>query len=361
MPVSPEVRAQVTERTEGACAFFHRHAYTDGTHMVHSDHQGMGGMPEDADCNQPEKLNLGCPLCHPQKLHAEGYKIVAIDMEHTDEDGHPDPILEVEDRDGVRVSHDQLYVHVLQRVKRLRAIIGTLEEVQHVEGSHAIAMLELYRGYDLLMPEASTPERFFRAHGFDSEVAIKEALAAEWLEQNELQWPVGLPTSFVAILQNCSQRRLFGTLDRKGVQDFLVEMVCLGKAEAKAKLADLGIISQVANLFLAFTDPMSSGGHEGSGLREEIAVDPLIHIYRAFDTESVLKRPENKGGDVVVMVLGRLAKGWTWKRGKEGGLSDADGNRLAIIDLTELPTMEDADPIRQGAKTEEGADDDGSQ
>jgi len=354
MPVSDQTRKQVTERTEGACAFFHRHAYTEGVHLVHSDHQGMGGMPEDAECNQPEKLNLGCPLCHPQKLHLDGFKIVACDMAHTDEDGRPAPILEVEDRDGVRVPHDQLYVHVLQRVKRLRAILGSMEGVQRVEGSRACAMLELYRGFDLLDPEAVSPEAFFRAHGFDSEVAMREALAAEWLEQHDLAWPVGLPTSFVEILMNCSARRLFGTLDRDGVQAFLVEMVGLGKAEAKQKLADLGITSRTAGLYAVFTDPMSCDGHEGAGMREEIEIDPQIRVYRAFDVEKVLEQPENQGADVVVFALGRLVKGWKWKRGKTGGLQDADGNMLKVVDLTELPMAEETLPAPEGGAEGDG-------
>jgi len=63
MPVSADARKKVIEASGGFCELFHD-VPTEGSMIVHSHHAGIGGMPEDADCNDPDVLLWGCKSCH---------------------------------------------------------------------------------------------------------------------------------------------------------------------------------------------------------------------------------------------------------------------------------------------------------
>lgn len=63
MPVSAKARQAVIEASGGYCEIFHD-VPVEGSMICHYDHQGMGGAPEDAECNDPNVLLYGCKDCH---------------------------------------------------------------------------------------------------------------------------------------------------------------------------------------------------------------------------------------------------------------------------------------------------------
>jgi len=63
MPVSAEAREAVIKASGGYCEMFHE-TPVEGSMIVHTYHQGIGGASEDAECNDPDKLLYGCKQCH---------------------------------------------------------------------------------------------------------------------------------------------------------------------------------------------------------------------------------------------------------------------------------------------------------
>ena len=105
MPVSDAVRESVRQDARGWCELFHD-VPVPGTMIVHTDHQGMGGAPADAECNDPNKLIWGCFECHERvdgrAKHAPE-KIVRFDRAAGE--------LEIVDIEMRKVDHSRIFFH----------------------------------------------------------------------------------------------------------------------------------------------------------------------------------------------------------------------------------------------------------
>jgi len=105
MPVSAEARKKVIEASGGMCELFHD-VPVEGSMIVHSIHQGQGGMPESAVCNQPDKLLWGCKSCHDRLDGRSGHNQPLI-VYFTRSEGD----LELVDEERRKISHDQIFFH----------------------------------------------------------------------------------------------------------------------------------------------------------------------------------------------------------------------------------------------------------
>jgi len=105
MPVSALARAAVIEASGGMCELFHD-VPVEGSMIVHSIHQGQGGMPEDAACNQPEKLLYGCKACH-DLIDGRLREVHPIVAEFNRSEG----VLEIVNEERRAMPHDQIFFH----------------------------------------------------------------------------------------------------------------------------------------------------------------------------------------------------------------------------------------------------------
>lgn len=124
MAVSEATRKDVLERDRHECQLFHKEAF-QASEAAHAEkHQGMGGRPPDAPENDPPKLISACSECH-RKLHGPRvyYHIVAWDPENG--------ILEVENRQGRRVSPESLWFHIKRQEPQAQLAMAETEGLAH--------------------------------------------------------------------------------------------------------------------------------------------------------------------------------------------------------------------------------------
>jgi len=105
MPVSKFAREKVVELSGGMCELLHD-TPVEGSVIMHKDHAGMGGMPEGADCNDPDVLMYGCIHCHDtiDGRLKENHPIV---VEFSRSRG----VLEMVDEERRKISHDRIFFH----------------------------------------------------------------------------------------------------------------------------------------------------------------------------------------------------------------------------------------------------------
>ena len=105
MPVSADARKKVIEASGGMCELFHD-GPVEGSVIMHKDHAGIGGMPEGADCNDPDVLLYGCPQCHDRLDGRSGHNQPLI-VEFSRSAG----VLELVDEERRKIPHDQIFFH----------------------------------------------------------------------------------------------------------------------------------------------------------------------------------------------------------------------------------------------------------
>jgi hypothetical protein len=317
MPVSQEAREAVKARCDSACCLFHRSPVYDGCEIVHFRHQGFGGRLADSWENDPKNLIWACRSCH-DKLHGLGtpWKIVHMDPDHVDEEGKPDPILDVVDSEMRKVSHDKIWLHLYPRRAQLAEILESVRGAKLAEGVHAAAMLALAEDYDLIEPDAADAESMFSSQGFDSDHAIKECHAASWIKNHELEWPPGLPLVKVLRFAQASQRRLWEVMSQEEVQAALLAALDMPKKHIDESLREKGIKIAQPFFYLAITPGV---------VQSDGQIDAKLRIIRTKEYDEMMEK--SRQGEVVVQLLA-FRKGWKFKRGKGGGLYDAAGNAV---------------------------------
>jgi len=105
MSVSNATRQAVIKASGGMCELFHE-CPVEGSMIVHSTHQGSGGMPEDAECNQPDKLLYGCKECH-DRLDGRLTHNQPLIVEFSRDAG----VLEMVDEERRKIPHEQIFFH----------------------------------------------------------------------------------------------------------------------------------------------------------------------------------------------------------------------------------------------------------
>jgi len=106
MPVSADARKKVIEASGGFCELFHD-VPIEGSMIVHKDHAGIGGMPEDAECNDPDVLLWGCKACHDRLDGRSGHNqplIVAFSRNAG--------ILEMVDEERRKIPRERIFFHM---------------------------------------------------------------------------------------------------------------------------------------------------------------------------------------------------------------------------------------------------------
>ena len=105
MPVSSEARQAVIAASGGYCELFHD-TPVKGTMIVHTWHQGMGGAPEDAECNDPNKLIWGCQPCHDSADGRSKHAPLVIARFDRSE-----RLLDIMDIERRPIPHEQIFFH----------------------------------------------------------------------------------------------------------------------------------------------------------------------------------------------------------------------------------------------------------
>jgi len=335
MPVSDAVRKQVKERAGGNCQLFHRQPYRgeDGCPMdiIHRVHAGFGGSSSDSWKNQPDNLLYGCRACH-NKLHhpTKALKIVDMDPDH-EEDGVPYPVLKIVDHNGIEIPQRNIWLFARIIKDQLGQLLTSVRGDRMFESDRANAMLQLYDDFDLITPDAASPEQMLAAEGFDSEVALKQVQAAAWIEQHELDWPRGLVVSKVSKFRSAAQKRLWQICDKKLVQSLLNAAVDQSKSDIAETFAELGITIRQPRMYVILW---------GSG---------EITLARITDLEKLKERvagrfspaseqnPKKIGLLPMIISAQKFAVGFSVRRGKLNySIKDQLGNEIPFLDDDDL-------------------------
>jgi len=249
MAVSEKVRKQVKARSGGACQLFHREYYygddSNPMEIIHKDHQGFGGQASENWKNQPDNLLYGCRRCHNMLHHPTMARIIT-EMEpdrviEVEGEQVYSPVLKIVEHDGTPIPDGQLWLHAMLTKQKLGVLLAAVRGDRMFEGDRAKGMMELYDDYDLLEPNAASPEQMLASEGFDSEVAIKQVQAARWIEEHHLEWPRGVIVSKVLKFKSAPQKRLWEICNAHDVQAMLNAAVNLSKSDINENLVKLGI------------------------------------------------------------------------------------------------------------------------
>ena len=211
MSVSDKARAEVKKRSGGYCELFHDHP-VQGNQIVHSTHQGMGGMPEDAPCNQADVLLFGCDDCH-RKLHGPGmpWEIAEIDLDER--------ILEIVDSEGRKVGHDRIFFYLWPEWKIAERRYTTLSKAaRRLRMAQWIVARELdwfkgdgHKGKELwrVVEEANSIWSFGALLGFTASQLKRYARIGKWgVESNLRRLLSGLDLDVMDALRKASESDL---------------------------------------------------------------------------------------------------------------------------------------------------------
>jgi len=335
MSVSDSVRKQVKERSGGACQLFHRNEYIgeDGTQMdiIHRVHAGFGGSSSDSWKNQPDNLLYGCRTCHNMLHHpTKALQIVDMDPDH-EEDGVPYPVLKIVDHNGIEIPQRNIWLFARLIKAQLGDLLTSVRGDRMFESDRANAMLQLFDNYDLITPDAASPEQMLAAEGFDSEVALKQVQAAAWIELHGLEWPRGLVVSKVSKFRSAAQKRLWQICDKKLVQSLLDAAVDQSKTDITETFAELGITIRQPRMFVILW---------GSG---EVTLARITDLEKLkervagrFSPTSEVDEKKKHLGPMVISAQ-KFCQGFIVKRGKLNySIKDQLGNEIPFLDDDDL-------------------------
>ena len=151
MPVSKAAREKVIKESCGYCELFHD-VPIEGSMIVHSHHAGIGGMPEDADCNDPDVLLWGCKSCH-DRLDGRSGRNQPLIVEFSRNAG----VLEMVDEERRKISHDQIFFHQWPKwrsaVEEYPLLVDALRRRNEAE-------FDLAKSIAHFRPSKKTPELF---------------------------------------------------------------------------------------------------------------------------------------------------------------------------------------------------------
>jgi len=149
--VSTEARAAVVKRSHGWCELFHD-TPVEGSMIVHTDHQGMGGAAEDAECNDPNKLIWGCKACHDLadgRLKAATHVFEGVNLGAGE--------LEIFDSGRHRLPHEQIFFYQiptwLQAAEEYPELVDAVRRMNE-------ASFDVAKHLALFKPKRKGPELF---------------------------------------------------------------------------------------------------------------------------------------------------------------------------------------------------------
>ena len=335
MSVSQKVRDAVAERSNHSCQLFHRQEYLGDADnpldIVHFQHQGFGGASEDSWKNDPSNLLLACRKCHNMLHHpTKAYRIIEMDPDY-EENGVPYPVLKIVDHTGHEIPQREIWLFARLVKEQLGDLLTSVRGDRMFESDRANAMLQLYDDYDLITPDAASPEQMLAAEGFDSEVALKQIQAAAWIEKHELEWPRGLVVSKVSKFRSAAQKRLWTVCDKKLVQSLLDAAVDQSKSDIAETFAELGITIRQPRMFVILW---------GSG---EVTLARITDLEKLKERVAGRFSPASEQNlkkiGLLPMIISaqKFAVGFSVRRGKLNySIRDQLGNEIPFLDDDDL-------------------------
>ena len=314
MAVSDKTRKEVKARANGCCQIMHRTEYRgeDGTPMdiIHRHHSGMGGQSSEHWTNDKKNLLFGCRRCHDMLHHpTKALQIVDMDPDH-EEDGVPYPVLKIVDHNGIEIPQRNIWLFARIIKDQLGQLLTSVRGDRMFESDRANAMLQLFDNYDLITPDAASPEQMLGSEGFDTEVAMKQIKAAAWIDKHQLEWPRGLVTSKVNKFRAAAQKRLWESCDKEQVQRMLIAATDQSNSDITEEFLRFGITIMQPRMYVALWE-------SGKAV-----------LARVSDITK-LKDKLKPMGDPMVMSIHKAEHGFSIKRGKNAfTIRDRNGNEI---------------------------------
>jgi len=285
MPVSADARKKVIEASGGMCELFHD-VPTEGSMIVHSHHAGIGGMPEGADCNDPDVLLWGCKSCHDRldgRLRGT-QPIIGAFSRNTG-------VLEMLDEERRRMSHDQIFFHQWpvwrNAVDEYPLLVDALRRRNEAEFDLAKALAffkptkkgpELFR----VCPEVKQMQHatfwtFISLLGMTSATAKELMPVGAWLNEEKMESVRGVDLDAIDAIRKVPEEdveRLLGLTSRPPL--FWSEVAALSDKHGRrthymthntetGELEDLGLLAiepDVAEAFALIKGCIVKGGKE---------------------------------------------------------------------------------------------------
>jgi len=198
----------------------------------------------------------------------------------------------------------KLWFYQRQEAEALESEIEMVRQVQLVESKHAAIMAHIWRTYALIS-DAKTPEQFVAGLGLDSNKARDEARAAQWIEDNDLTWPIGA---------NVRKVLLIASTESANPRGWLARAVDASYSDLRKELVAEGLKLATMRWYLLI------GKHKRPLGR--VQTDTLF--VRSRDYEIVMNR---MGEGVKVVEVNSFKAGITWDR-KEQKLFDRNGKSI---------------------------------
>ena len=351
MAVSDKTRKEVKARANGCCQIMHRTEYRgeDGTPMdiIHRHHSGMGGQSSEHWTNDKKNLLFGCRRCHDMLHHpTKALQIVDMDPDH-EEDGVPYPVLKIVDHNGIEIPQRNIWLFARIIKDQLGQLLTSVRGDRMFESDRANAMLQLYDDFDLITPDAVSPEQMLAAEGFDSEVALKQVQAAAWIELHGLEWPRGLVVSKVSKFRSAAQKRLWEICNKETVQMMLNAAVDQSKSDIAETFAEMGITISQPRMYVLI---WASGEVTLARITDlQILKD---RVAGRFSPTSEVNEKKKHLGPMVISAQ-KFCQGFIVKRGKLNySIKDQLGNEIPYLTDEDLLKEELPVALWRGGATE---------
>ena len=287
MARSEAARQLVLERDGRRCQICGK---DENLHVHHILPTGMGGSVER---DVAENMITLCAECHGMvhagMIHIEEFTADALIV--TDGESRP-------------LSNDKIWFYQRQEAEALESEIEMVRQVQLVESKHAAIMAHIWRTYALIS-DAKSPEQFVAGLGLDSNKARDEARAAQWIEDNDLTWPIGANVRKVLLIASTQSANPGGWLDRA---------VDASYSDLRKELIAEGLKVATMRWYLLIGEHKRPLGR--------VQTDTLF--VRSREREVVLNRV---GKNVKVLEINAFRAGIRWDR-KEQKLYDGAGNEI---------------------------------
>jgi len=287
MARSEAARQLVLERDGRRCQICGK---DENLHVHHILPTGMGGSVER---DVAENMITLCAECHGMvhagMIHIEEFTADALIV--TDGESRP-------------LSNDKIWFYQRQEAEALESEIEMVRQVQLVESKHAAIMAHIWRTYALIS-DAKSPEQFVAGLGLDSNKARDEARAAQWIEDNDLTWPIGANVRKVLLIASTQSANPGGWLDRA---------VDASYSDLRKELIAEGLKVATMRWYLLIGEHKRPLGR--------VQTDTLF--VRSREREVVLNRV---GKNVKVLEINAFRAGITWDR-KEQKLFDRNGKSI---------------------------------
>jgi len=214
--------------------------------------------------------------------------------------------------------------------ERLQLVEARIQGLAMIEGDVARDLYELSQGYKLLEPDARSFAQYIAGRNVSANKATQAARAYGWMEENGLQWPVGLTSEKADIIRKAIEGGE-PYPDEIDAQAWLDAAVDQSVSDLKQELIDDGLMKASVRWYIHIRTKTSAPSNP--------VIDGQIALVRARSVDEALglSTPlmwDLRGGHTTMVIRAdKFVAGLNWDR-KTKVLTDRDGNEVPYKDLT---------------------------